>query len=377
MSKLNYQKPILTCPSTNITPIITIVGENCNIKCDYCFFHHKNQVQKEIMSIDVLDLFITQYLELFDGEVGFFWHGGEPLLAGIDFFNHIVRIQEERKKGSHKIHNSVQTNGTLITDEWASFFKKHNWGVGVSLDGVEECHNKFRKDNAGIGTYHKVITAINLLRTHGVTPGILQTIQKSSLKYIKDNFNFLIEDLKLKFWGMNIYDDVAGLNDILTDESLSNDDYFYLYKTYFDLWLDKGDSELVIREVDALTFGLLGRMSRSCTNSGTCTSFMTVNWDGTVTPACERLVSQCSDIAKSIKDEHLINIINDKKRIEFASKVNSLPEECNICEWKKFCYNGCSSIRLGGVQGKYVYCEGQKRILSYLKKRLKEYNISH
>jgi uncharacterized protein len=376
MDKLDFKLPILTCPSTNITPIITIVGENCNIKCDYCFYHHKNQAHNEVMSIEVLDLFLKEYLDLFDGEVVFVWHGGEPLLAGIDFFKHIVRIQKERKRKNHEIHNSIQTNGTLITDEWAKFFLDNNWGVGISLDGIEECHNQFRKNNAGIGTFERVIQVINLLNGYGVKPGILQTVPRSSMKYIKDNFNFMTDILKLNFFGVNIYDDVAGVNDILKDESLSNDDYYNLYKEYFDLWLKRNDTDLEIREVEAFVFGILGRMSRCCINSGTCTSFMTVNWDGTVTPACERLVSQCSSIAKNIQNERLIDILNDLKRIEFASKVNSLPEECNICEWKNACYNGCSSIRQGGVQGKYVYCDGQKRLFSYIKKRLDDYNIT-
>jgi uncharacterized protein len=368
---------ILTCPATTITPIIKVVGENCNIKCDYCYYNGKNQHynNKQIISHDILELFISEYLDLFDGEVDFLWHGGEPLLAGIDFYRTVLEIQKCYKKDDHKICNAIQTNGTLINEQWADFFKIYDFHVGISLDGVEKCHNQFRKDNAGNGTFDKVINAINLLRTFEIEPKILQTATKSSIAYIQENFNFFVEDLKLQSWGINIFKDIEMTNPAMKEESLSNDDYFTLYKTYFDLWIEKNDPNLIIREIDDFVFGVLGKLPTTCSTSGNCTSFMTVNWDGIVIPSCDNLVPISSHIGENIKNAHLLDIWNNKKRLDFASKTNAFPLDCKTCKWFSACFNGCTYHRKGGVNGKNAYCQGHKRIFSYISDKLKEMKI--
>jgi uncharacterized protein len=353
-----------------MTAIIKPVGVSCNLKCDYCFFNGYEQSSEKVMSYQILDIFITEYLNLFDREIQFIWHGGEPLLAGINFYQTAINIQQLKCRQEHKIQNLIQTNGTLITDEWADFFRINNFKVGISLDGIVQCHNQFRKNSLGIGSFKKVIKSIEILRNHEIEPGIIQTIPKSSLKYIKENFIFLTETLGLKKIGINIFNDIENINPKMNGESLSNDDYFDLYKNYFDFWLEKDDPKLIIREIESFMYGILGKCSNSCAYSGTCTSFMTVDWDGNVIPACERLLPISSNIGKNIKTNHLIDILNNSKRIEFTSRVNTLPADCQVCDWLSACYNGCTSHRIGGINGKYAYCEGQKKVFSYFNKKL-------
>ncbi|NVO08670.1 MAG: radical SAM protein [Bacteroidales bacterium] len=364
---------LLTCPATTITPIIKVVGENCNIKCDYCYYNEKNQHHsiKQIMTHDILDLFISEYLNLFGGEVDFIWHGGEPLLAGITFYRDILEIQQLYSK-EHKICNAIQTNGTLINEQWVEFFKTNNFQVSISLDGIEKCHNRFRRDNAGNGTFAKVIDAVWLLRKSGIEPKILQTVTKSSIAYISENFKFFVEDLKLKNWGINIFMDVEMTNPLMKDQSLSNDDYFILYKTLFDLWLERNDPKLIIREIDDFVFGVLGKKTTTCSTSGCCTSFMTVNWDGFIIPTCDNLVPKNLHIGENIKNTHLVDILNNQKRLDFAQKINTLPSDCKECEWIPTCFNGYSYHRTKGDIMKNSYCIGQKRIFSYISEQLHE-----
>jgi uncharacterized protein len=365
---------LLTCSATTITPIIKVVGENCNIKCDYCYYNDKNQCynSKQIMLHDVLELFVSEYLELFDGEIDFLWHGGEPLLAEIDFYRDLLEVQQRYSTEKHKICNAIQTNGTLINEQWAEFFKINDFHVGISLDGVEKCHNQFRKDCAGNGTFTKVINAVQLLRKFDIEPKILQTVTKSSVAYIKENFDFFTDDLKLKNWGTNIFNDVEKTNPLMKDESLSNDDFYIFYKTLFDIWLERNDPDLIIREIDDFVFGVLGKQTKTCTTSANCTSFMTVFWDGIIIPSCDNLVPVSFHTGENIKTAHLVDILNNQRRLDFAQKINTLPADCKKCEWLSACYNGCSYHRVDRNVKKNFYCEGQKRIFSYIHEKLQE-----
>jgi uncharacterized protein len=369
---------ILTCPATNITPIIKVVGENCNIKCDYCYYNAKDQYynSKQIMSHNILELFISEYLDLFESKVDFIWHGGEPLLAGMDFYRDVLEIQQRYKTDEHEICNAIQTNGTLINEQWTDFFKENDFRVSISLDGVEQCHNRFRKDNAGNGTFQKVIDAIEFLRKSNIEPTILQVVTKSSIPYIKENFDFFVDDLGLKKFGICVFKDIEATNPQMQNESLSNDDYFSLYKTVFDLWLKKNDPNLIIREIDNFIFGVLGKQTTTCVMSGTCTAFITVNWDGTIIPSCDSLVPASYNTGENIRNSHLIDILNSQKRLDFAAKINTFSTDCKKCKWFATCFNGCTYHRIGSVNGKNAYCSGQKKVFSYILDRLEEMKIN-
>lgn len=370
--KEERKQVVFTCPATNITPIIKVVGENCNIKCTYCYYNDKNQHynSEQVMSYSVLELFISEYLELFSGDVDFVWHGGEPLLAGIDFYYKVLEIQQQYKKEHHNICNAIQTNGILINEQWAEFFKINDFRISISLDGIDECHNYFRKDNSGNGTFKKVVDSIALLRRFYIEPNILQVVTKSLIAYITDNFNFFVKDLNLKKFGICVFKDIEGTNLVMKDESLSNQDYFNLYKTIFDLWIDRDDPELVIRELDNFIFGIMGKQTTTCVASGTCTAFITVSWDGTIIPSCDNLVPVSFPIGENIKNVHLIEILNSQKRLDFAAKINDFPLKCKECEWFFACFNGCTYHRTDSVNGKNTYCEGQKKVFSYIRDKL-------
>lgn len=181
---------IFTSSATRIVPLIKVVGEACNLKCSYCYYNHKNQTQDNYkrMSLSTLENFIKQYLSIFDGEVVFVWHGGEPLIAGVDFYEHVVDFENKYKKDTHIITNAIQTNGTLINSDWCIFFKKNDFKVSISIDGCPEIHDKYRMNSHGIGSSNKVISSIRLLKEYGVTPSVLQTVTKESLKFIHISF---------------------------------------------------------------------------------------------------------------------------------------------------------------------------------------------
>ena len=148
------------------------VGARCNLACSYCYYLEKGGMYGDggpgMMTDDLLELFIKQYMACqTQREVLFMWHGGEPLLRPLSFYRRVVALQRKHA-GGHLVDNCIQTNGTLLTEEWCRFLKDNNWLVGVSLDGPQWMHDRHRKDNRGDGTFQKVMRGVELLDRHGV-----------------------------------------------------------------------------------------------------------------------------------------------------------------------------------------------------------------
>lgn len=370
------QTPFLTAPVRVMTPIIKVVGDNCNLRCNYCFFNHLDRSAQCVMSSEILNSFVTQYMAMFTGPITFNWHGGEPLLAGLPFFERVVEMQKRNLRDSHVVRNTIQTNGTLITDPWAEFLKIYEFGVGVSLDGRPHCHDRFRRDSAGRGTSENALRGILLLRDHGIEPGIIQTVVRSTINDAEESFRFIVEEIGAKHFGVNVFNDWSGGNPAMAGQSLSNRDFTRFFRKYIDLWLERKDPDLKIRDIESLVFGVLGKRGLNCSYNGTCTAFFTVDWDGTVLPACERLSDHDDIVVGSLPQSSLVDILNSPERLDFAHRVNAIHPDCRGCNWYHACHNGCTMHRFGGISGKYYYCEARKELFSYLRETIESMDFS-
>lgn len=366
---------ILTSPLRIMMPIIKVVGNFCNCRCRYCFYHSKDQSTSCAMSTELLEKFIKQYMELFSGHLIFIWHGGEPLLAGLSFFKKIVTIQLKNLKDGQSIQNRIQTNGTLINDKWAKFFKLNNFRVGVSLDGNKESHNRFRVDTTGRGTFNRVIRGIRILRQHGIKPGIMQTLTSDNVRYVEDNFDFFSNTLNVKGWSTNVYLDLEEMNKNMLNQSVTPDELTRFLMTYIDLWLSRDDPNLKIREIENFISGIFGKAAPNCTFNGCCTNYFCLDYDGKTYP-CDRFSNRSRFILGDLSRQSLLEILNSSTRLRYAEDVNSLHPDCVVCEWREACHNGCTSHRTGGVKGKYYYCETRKDVFDYLRKKINRLKIN-
>lgn len=359
---------ILTSDMNLMVPIIKVVGNFCNLRCGYCFHHDKDQSGYTVMSESILEKFLCEYLELFSGHLSFIWHGGEPLLTGIPFFQKAVELQGRHRKDKQKIRNYIQTNATLIDDEWAEFFKKYGFRVGISLDGDKESHNRFRFDCAGIGSFDQTMRGLEILLRHGIKPGIIQTLTHSNTDRAKENFDFFANALGLKSWGINIYLDVRDENRAMAGQSVSSKRITVFLEKCIDLWLLQNDPDLKIREIDNFIAGVFGKRASSCNFNGSCTGYFCVDYDAKIYP-CDRS-SGSEFLLGDLKQQSLLEILNGEKRLSYAKRVNSSHHDCSECEWRNACHSGCPIQRIGGVEGKYYYCETRKSVFVYLKERL-------
>jgi len=360
---------ILTSHLNVMIPIIKVVGDFCNLRCRYCFYNSKNQNARHVMNMELLERFLVEYMHLFTGNLIFIWHGGEPLLAGLSFFEQVIRIQRENLRNNQRIQNRIQTDATLIGDAWAEFFRLHDFKVGVSLDGNKESHNLFRINQIGRGSFDQTMNGILTLRRHNVNPGFIQTLTRDNLVRSRENLDFFVNQLKSKSWGTNIYLDIQEINKSMRKQNITNSELIQLLKDYIDFWLRQNNPHLQIREIENFISGIFRKRAPNCAFNGSCTAFFCLNYDGKIYP-CDRFSDNSVFLFGDISRQTLLEILNGQKRLKYAESVNYLPEECTTCKWQKACNNGCSHHRLGGIQGKYYYCEARKEIFEYLKKKL-------
>ncbi len=358
-------KVILTSPLPVMSPIIKITGNFCNLKCDYCFYNSKNQNNRTVMDVGLLEKFLKEYFELFRGNLRLTWHGGEPLLAGLNFFEKIVEFQRRCSHRQDAILNTLQTNGTLINEEWATFFKKNNFYVGVSLDGIEKCHDFFRKDKCGNGSFQRVTRGIRILREHGVPVSVLATITKCNARYVEENLRFFAETLGIKNIGNSVF--CPDGNERMAQFGIQPQELTDYLKKAIDFWWEKNDPNFRIREIENYLAGIIGKEASLCLFNGWCSSFFCVEFNGEVYP-CDRLSGNKEFLFGDLRIQHLGDILNSRQRFNHAEKAKFLHADCMACKWKNCCNNGCMALRDGS--GKFRFCETRKAIFDYLSRKI-------
>lgn len=356
---------------TMAIPIIKIVGNSCNLRCSYCYYNETDQSIGSVMSYELLEEFLVQYMKLFNGRLIFIWFGGEPLLAGLSFFRKIIDIQMKFADKNQEIQNFIQTNATLISHKWASFLKQYKFRVGISLDGNEESHNQFRWTYNKKGSFEYVMRGLKILREYGIEPGVIQTVTTENLKRSKENFDFFTRTLGIKKWGMNIYNDIRHENKTMAGQSLTNNQLALFLIDQINFWLKKGDPDLEIREIEDRICAILGKIPRTCILNGSCAGYFCIERDGKIYP-CDKSSGRDELLLGDISKQSLIEILNGTSRLVYAQKLTALPIECRSCQWQRVCNNGCTMQRSGGIDGKYYFCEAQKTVFTYLQSKLSE-----
>lgn len=364
------------------------IGSICNMNCTYCYYLEKKNLYESVrnfkMSDEVLESFIHQYIQSQKvPKVTFVWQGGEPSLLGIDFYKKVVRLQE-KYKGNKTIENSFQTNGTLLNDEWCRFFADNKFLVGVSIDGPQWLHDKYRRYKNGKGSFRDVMRAIELLKKHRAEFNTLTVVNDYNGKYPRDVYRFLksIESKFIQFIPIVeqsadpkedtpvelISPDFQGKAEV-TEWSVNPLQYGKFLATIFDEWVKRDVGKYFVNIFDATLANWVNQNPGLCTFDETCGEAAVLEFNGDLY-SCDHWVYHENYLGNIMKTP-LIDLMKSEKQINFGlRKEYDLPEQCNKCKFKKICRGGCPKNRVieTDIPGKRLnyLCEGYRYFFSHV-----------
>jgi uncharacterized protein len=345
-----------------LVAIIKTVSEFCNLRCRYCYYRGLDQGNSQkIMPTEVLHKLTSQILQWDRPKASFVWHGGEPLLAGIEFYQAAVAQQSQvnaRLKLNRQIVNSIQTNGILVNEEWAELFSRYRFIVGVSVDGPEHIHNRQRIDLGGRGTYRGVMRGVDLLRRRGLRPSAVCVVHKDNVDEPEAVFKGLHDSGFETFHFKAMYDFSHG---VMSADSVSGDEYAEFLLQVFRLWATADNPVIDVGNFTSILAGLLGGRPGLCEHAGQCGSFITVDWDGRIGP-CDAFARGKFDFGDIV----LSGIAQYRDSMGFRKFQDGMSQsqtKCHGCEFFRVCAGGCFKYSYNPITelwGHSAYCSSKK-----------------
>ena len=373
-------------------------GPRCNLNCEYCFYLEKTALfpkeEKFRMADEVLRAYITKYISSKPTpEVEFVWQGGEPTLLGLDFFKKIIEFQKPFME-QKKIINSLQTNGTLLNDEWCEFLKKNKFLIGISLDGPREIHDRYRLDRGGRGTFHRVMKGLKLLQKHGVEYNVMATVAKETAFYPLEVYRFFknqgvefiqfspvierVADSKRNYYGLKLAGpsslDKEEENVQVTEWSVEAEKYGDFLIAIFDEWVRNDVGKINVMNFEWALHAWIGNPSPVCIHAQHCGESVIVEHNGDIY-ACDHSMYPEYRLGNIIQDDPLDMVEKSINNGFGVCKETSLPRWCRECEVLKACWGGCPKHRFTKTYynepGLHYLCEGYKKFFLYIRKYLK------
>ncbi|MGA7878556.1 MAG: anaerobic sulfatase maturase, partial [Desulfoferrobacter sp.] len=345
----------------NLPPRIHVLakptGAICNLKCSYCFFLNKERLYPGShfrMSDDVLEHYIRQIIESHrTNKVTVAWQGGEPTLMGLKFYRHAIEYQTKYQQSGMTFENTMQTNGTLLDDEWCEFFRDHGFLIGISIDGPEELHNANRVDKTGKPTFDRVMRGLRLLQKHGVEYNILTTVNRLNADHPLDVYRFFRDETeatwmqfipaieRLNQEGVSVYQEGTKVSErSVLPEQLGN---FLI--TIFDEWVQRDVGQVFVQTFEATVRNWLGLPSSGmCVFDATCGHGLALEHNGDLY-SCDHFVEP-KFLLGNIRQNHMIDLVgSDQQRSFGRAKLETLPSYCRKCEVGFACKGECPKNR--------------------------------
>lgn len=376
-------------------------GSRCNLQCGYCYYRHKadllqHSAGESRMSDETLETFILQRLAAHGpGDVVFSWQGGEPTLLGLDFFRTLLALQEKHRRPGQTLHNDLQTNGTLLDDEWCRFLRANRFLVGLSIDGPKPLHDRFRRDAEDAGSFDRVLAATRRLRRHDVPFHTLTVVQRENARHPLDVYRFLRREIQprmMQFIPAVAYRsfqqvppqhwDVSQLprlgdpaarpgtpHSVVTDWSVDPDDYGAFLCRVFDEWYQRDYGKQFINLFESAVAQWMGLPAGICSLAEECGTALAIEMDGRVY-ACDHYVypAYCRG---SIHEQPLAVLATSASQRAFgAAKRQALPRYCRECPYLFACNGECPKNRFiltpDGEPGLNYLCSGLRAFFAHI-----------
>ena len=374
-------------------------GSACNLNCAYCFYLSKRKLPggpgAGHMNDELLESFVRDYISSVTGdEVVFSWQGGEPTLRGLEFFEKVVALQRKFAKPGQRIENDLQTNGTLLDEDWARFLKDNRFLVGLSIDGPREIHDQFRIDKHGEPTFDKVLTAARLLRRFGVPFNTLSCVHRHNASRPLDVYRFLRREMGSTYMQFIPIVQIRGFettapqtwdesqlpivgtpqsrpghpDSVVTEWSVDAEEYGYFLCKVWDEWLKRDVGRVLVNFCETLVAQHTGLPSQLCIYAEQCGKGVAIEHDGGVY-ACDHYVYP-EFRRGSLPARNLGEMVFDPEQVRFGyAKSEQLPKYCLQCDYLTDCWGECPKNRLlrtpEGEPGLAYLCPGLKRFFAH------------
>ena len=371
-------------------------GAICNLDCKYCFFLSKEVLYPGSpfrMSDVTLETYLRQLMDAEQGpEVTIAWQGGEPTLMGLDFFKRAIELVEKYKRPGQAIAHTIQTNGTKLDDEWAAFFKQHNFLVGLSVDGPQPMHDAYRVNKGGAGTFHQVMRGWQVLQKHAVDVNILCTVHTANADHPLEVYHFFRDDLKAQYiqfipiverateetlplanqgWSERpgkerpLY---TQIGDLVTERTVKPEQFGKFLIAIFDEWVRRDVGNVFVVSFDAALANWIGQPTL-CIFQPTCGRALALEHNGDLY-SCDHFVEPAFKLG-NIHETHMIELVGSDQQQAFGqSKFDTLPKYCRECEVLFACYGECPRNRFihtpDGEPGLNYLCAGYKLFFNHI-----------
>jgi uncharacterized protein len=372
-------------------------GAICNLDCEYCFFLSKEMLypgSRFRMADDMLEEYIRQLMEAHAGipEVVVAWQGGEPTMMGLDFFKRSIELERTFAAPGQKILNTIQTNGTLLDDDWGGFLRENDFLVGISIDGPREMHDAYRVDKGGKPTFDRVIAGLDVLKSHQVDWNVLTTIHAANGDHGKDVYRFQRDELDAHFiqyipiieratsetfataeagWGEGVkgrplYKQEGSL---VTHRSVGPKQYGRFMIDVFEEWVRHDIGTVYVQMFDNALARWYGEPGGMCVHEETCGRALAVEHNGDMY-SCDHFVEPDFFLG-NIKDKHMLDLVVSPQQMKFGKdKRDMLTKFCRDCDVLFACNGGCPKDRFtnspDGEEGLHYLCPGYKDLFHHV-----------
>lgn len=361
------------------------VGASCNLRCKYCYYLEKAHLYRNaparVMSDELLERFVQEYIQAQTmSQVLFTWHGGEPLMRPLSFYRKAVALQEKYAFG-RQIDNTIQTNGTLLTDEWCEFFKEHNWLVGISIDGPQDFHDEYRRTASDKPSWQKVMRGIRLLRKHGVEWNAMAVVNDFNAGYPLEFYHFFKEMGAKYIQFAPVVERMAAHSDgrhlatlvdqecPVADFSVSPAQWGDFLCAIFDEWVRHDVGQTYVEIFDCTLANWVGERPGICVYAKECGHAGVMEFNGDVY-SCDHFVFPEYKLG-NIRDKTLVEMLYGEQQRQFSClKHATLPKQCKECEWEFACHGECPKNRFVndryGNSGLNYLCSGYRHFYEHV-----------
>ena len=348
-------------------------GAACNLNCRYCYYLDKQNLYatgaSHRMPDDILEATIVRHMEATPGPlVNFSWHGGEPTVLGVDYFQKIVSLQRKHLPTGRQIRNGIQTNGTLIDDGWCRFLAKERFRVGISLDGPAEMHDLYRVTPSGKGTYRQALRGYRLLRKYKIPCDILCVVHAENVRYPIQLYRFF-KEMRAQYIGfLPLVEPLSDTGDRVGPRSVPAEAMGTFLCTIFDEWMRRDIGRIRVEIFEEAAGTALGQEHALCIFRKTCGDVPVIEHNGDVY-ACDHFVAPEYRLG-NIQESSLVDYLESPGQRAFGrAKWDTLPEYCRACDVLEMCYGGCPKDRFlttpDGEPGLNYLCAGYRQFFNH------------